>query len=192
MAEIVLFHHAQGRTRGVEAFADSLRSAGHVVHVPDAYDGRTFDQLDEGLAYARALGFDTVVERGRQAAEALSPEVVYAGFSLGGMTAQMLAQTRPGARGLLLLHTAIPLDEFGGGWPEGLPAQIHTMQDDDWGDVEVARELAAAVLTLELFVYAGSAHLFTDASLRDHDAAAAALVLDRVLAVLARVDAGRG
>lgn len=188
MAEIVLFHHAQGLTSGVHAFADRLRDAGHVVHTPDTYDGKTFDNLDDGMAYVRGLGFDTVLERGKQAAEALPAEVVYGGFSLGGMAAQMLAQTRPGARGLLLLHTAIPLDEFGGGWPDGLPAQIHTMEGDDWGDVDVARDLDAAVETLELFVYPGSTHLFTDESLPDHDPAAAALVLDRVLAFLARID----
>ena len=187
MAEIVLFHHAQGLTSGVAAFADRLRQAGHRVHTPDAYEGRTFPTLDEGLAHAKALGFDAVLERGRLAAEALPAEVVYAGFSLGGMTAQMLAQTRPGARGLLLLHTAIPLEEFGGAWPDWLPAQIHTMEDDDWGDVDVARELAAAVETLELFVYPGSSHLFTDDSLPDHEPAAAAAVEQRVIAFLERL-----
>jgi dienelactone hydrolase len=184
MAEVVLFHHAQGLTSGVLAFADRLRQAGHRVHTPDCYEGRTFATLDEGLSFARESGFDTVQERGRRAAEALPPEVVYGGFSLGGMAAQMLAQTRPGAQGLLLLHTAIPLEEFGGTWPPGLPAQIHTMEDDDWGDVDIARELAAAVETLELFVYPGDRHLFTDASLSEHDPAAAALVMERVLAFL--------
>ena len=185
MTEIVLFHHALGLTRGVIAFADELRAAGHQVHTPDCYDGRTFTTLDEGLAYAKQVGFGTLLERGRAAAEALPAEVVYGGFSLGGMPAQMLAQTRPGARGLLLLHTAIPLDEFGGTWPAGLPAQIHTMQDDDWGDVDVARELDEAVETLELFVYPGSSHLFTDSSLPDHDPAAAGLVRERVLGFVA-------
>ena len=187
MAEIVLFHHAQGLTDGVTAFADRLRQAGHRVHTPDVYDGRTFATLDEGLAHARAVGFDTLLERGRRAGEALPTQVVYGGFSLGGMTAQMLAQTRPGARGLLLLHTAIPLEEFGGAWPQGLRAQIHTMQDDDWGDVDVAQEVAAAVDEVELFVYPGSSHLFTDESLPDHDPAAAAVVFERVLAFLAEL-----
>lgn len=184
MAEVLLFSHAQGLTSGVTAFADRLRQAGHLVHTPDVYGGRTFATLDEGLAHAKEVGFATVLERGRLAAEALPAELVYAGLSLGGMTAQMLAQTRPGARGLLLLHTAIPLEEFGGAWPPGLPAQVHTMEDDDWGDVDVARDLAAAVETLELFVYPGDRHLFTDASLADHDPAAAELVTRRVLAFL--------
>ena len=102
--------------------------------------------------------------------------------SLGSSTS--LPAGFPGARGLVLLHTAIPREEFGGAWPPGLRAQIHTMQDDDWGDVDVARALAAAVDGVELFVYPGSSHLFTDESLPDHDPAAAAAVTERVLGFL--------
>lgn len=35
MAEVVLYHHAQGLTGGVLDFAEDLRRAGHTVHVPD-------------------------------------------------------------------------------------------------------------------------------------------------------------
>src|ERR671935_2215668 len=141
MTEVILFHHAQGLTDGVQAFADELRAGGNVVHVPDLYDGNTFTALDDGVGYAKQVGFDTILERGRTAAEGLPNELVYAGFSLGAMPAQLLAQTRPGARGALLLHAAIPLSELGGAWPDGVPLQIHTM-DDEWGDVDVAPELA--------------------------------------------------
>ena len=184
MAEILLFHHALGLTEGVVAFADDLRAAGHVVHTPDVYDGRTFSTVDEGVAHARSLGMEAVMERGVALADELPSGLVYAGMSLGVMAAQKLAQTRPGATGALLLHGAAPLEEFGGTWPEGLPLQVHTMSDDDWGDVDVAQELAAQVPTAELFLYPGDAHLFTDRSLADHDAGAAAQVLDRVLAFL--------
>src|SRR3712207_3282135 len=112
MAEVVLFHHAQGLTDGVVAFADDLRADGHVVHTPDLYEGNTFTELDDGIAYAREVGFDAVRDRGRDAAAALPDEVVYAGFSLGAMPAQMLAQTRPGARGAVLMHAAIPVSAF--------------------------------------------------------------------------------
>ncbi|MDQ3778881.1 MAG: dienelactone hydrolase, partial [Actinomycetota bacterium] len=108
MAEVVLFHHAQGLTSGCLAFADELRAAGHVVHAPDLYEGHTFAELAEGVGYARQVGFDTIVERGRAAAETLPAELVYAGLSLGVMPAQMLAQTRPGAKGAVLLHAAFP------------------------------------------------------------------------------------
>jgi dienelactone hydrolase len=187
MADVVLFHHAQGLTAGVVSFADALRAAGHVVHTPDLYEGATFDDLDAGVGHAKEIGFDTVLERGVAAAQGYPDDVVYAGFSLGVMPAQMLAQTRAGARGALLMHGTFPPEEFGGEWPQGLPLQIHVMEDDDWGDVDVARELAASVDGAELFLYPGAAHLFTDESLAVFDAGAAQLVRERVLAFLARV-----
>ena len=130
MAEVLLFHHAQGLTAGVLAFADDLRGAGHSVHTPDLYDGRTFETLDEGLGYANEIGFGALFERGVKAAEGLPAELVYAGFSLGVMPAQALAQTRPGARGALLFYSAVPVSEFGPSWPDGVPVQIHGMDAD--------------------------------------------------------------
>jgi dienelactone hydrolase len=185
--EVVLFHHAQGLTAGVVSFADALRAAGHVVHTPDLYDGATFEDLDAGVGHAREIGFDTVLERGVAAAQALPDDVVYAGFSLGVLPAQKLAQTRPGARGAVLLHGAFPLEEFGGHWPQGLPLQIHTMADDDWGDVDIGRQLAATVEGAELFLYPGDEHLFTDSSLPAYNAGAARVVRDRVLRFLDRI-----
>jgi dienelactone hydrolase len=188
MAEILLFHHAHGRTPGVLSFADALRAAGHVVHTPDVYDGNTFADLDEGVGYARGVGFDTILERGRQAADGLPSELVYAGFSLGVMPAQLLAQTRAGARGALFFSAALPVGEFGE-WPAGVPLQIHMMEDDDWAeeDLPAARELVASVDGAELFLYPGDRHLFADDSLPDYDEAAATLLQERVLAFLAEV-----
>ena len=186
MAEILLFHHAQGRTPGVLAFADDLRAAGHAVHTPDLYDGRTFADLDEGVGYAKEVGFETIMERGRLAADDLPNELVYAGFSLGVMPAQMLAQTRPGARGALLFSATLPASEFGDGWPEGVPLQIHMMEDDPWADEDLpaARELVQSVEAAELFLYPGERHLFADSSLADYDESAATLLLQRVLTLL--------
>jgi dienelactone hydrolase len=185
MAEILLFHHAQGLTAGVAAFADDLRAAGHVVHTPDLYDGHTFASLDDGVAYARGVGFDTILQRGQAAAESLPAGLVYAGFSLGVMPAQLLAQTRAGAKGALLFSAALPAGEFGA-WPAGVPAQIHMMEGDPWAeeDLPAARELAGAVDGVELFLYPGTGHLFADSSLADYDEAAAALLEERVLAFL--------
>src|SRR4029453_10449042 len=108
MAEVLLYHHAQGLTAGCLAFADELRAAGHLVHTPDLYDGKTFTELSDGMGYAQQVGFGTIMERGGLAAESLPNELVYAGFSLGVMPAQMLAQTRAGAKGALLLHACAP------------------------------------------------------------------------------------
>lgn len=190
MAEVLLFHHALGLTSGCLALADDLRRAGHVVHAPDLYDGRTFADLAAGVAHAEALGFDTVLDRGRQAAQALPAELVYIGLSLGVMPAQLLAQTRPGAIGAVLLHACVPPAEFGGDWPRGVPLQVHTMEDDDWGDVDVARDVTTSVEGAELFLYPGDRHLFTDRHLPDYDEQAAALVLARVLDFLGSIDSG--
>jgi dienelactone hydrolase len=184
VAEVLLFHHSQGLTAGCLALADELRAAGHVVHAPDLYDGRTFAELAEGVAYAEEVGFDAIVERGRLAAVSLPSELVYLGLSLGVMPAQKLAQTRPGARGAVLVHGAVSSAYFGP-WPEGVPLQLHTMEDDELGDADIARELAGEIEGAELFLYPGDRHLFTDRSLAAYDEEAAALVKERVLRFLA-------
>ena len=193
MAEIALFHHAQGLTDGVIAFADRLRAAGHTVHTPDLYEGRTFATLEEGLDHARSIGFDTLLEAGVVAGEALSPEIVYAGFSLGVMPAQKLAQTRAGARGALLFDACIPVSEFGEAWPDGVPVQVHGMDNDPFfaeegGDIDAARDLVASTDQAKLFLYPGNVHLFADASLPGYDAAATTLMLGRVLDFLSALD----
>jgi len=198
MAEVVLFHHAQGLTPGVAAFADELRRAGHAVHAvhtPDLYDGQTFATLEEGVAHAGEIGFGGVLERGVRAAEGLPAELVYAGFSLGVMPAQRLAQTRAGARGALLFQACFPVSEFGSSWPGGVPVQVHAMDADpyfvDEGDIDAARALVEMAEDGELFLYPGGQHLFADSSLPAYDADAATLAGRRVLAFLDRVDARR-
>ena len=187
MAELLLFHHAQGLTTGCLAFADEFRAARHVVHTPDLYDGKTFADLADGVAHAQQVGFDTIMERGRRAAERLPNEIVYAGFSLGVMPAQMLAQTRPDAKGALLFSACLPPSEFGSPWPPGVPVQIHMMDGDEWvqgGDLDAARQLVETVEGAALFLYPGNRHLFADNSLPDYDESAATLLKHRVLSFL--------
>jgi dienelactone hydrolase len=193
VTEVLLFHHAQGLTAGCLSFADELRAAGHLVHAPDLYDGKTFTELADGVGYAGQVGFDTIGERGRLAADSLPNEIVYAGFSLGAMPAQMLAQTRPGSRGALLFHSCVPTSEFGGPWPQGVPLQIHMMDGDEWvlppnEDLDAARHLADTVENAELFLYPGHRHLFADNSLPDYDESAATLLKQRVLSFLDNVE----
>jgi dienelactone hydrolase len=189
MAEVVLFHHALGLTRGTAAFADQMRAAGHTVHTPDLFGGRTFATIEEGMAYAAAVGFPgAVIERGDRAVEHLPAEVVYAGFSIGVLPAQKLAQTRPGARGALLFYSCVPVAAFGT-WPAGVPVQVHGMDADPIftgeGDLEAARALTEQADRAELFLYPGDQHYFADSTLPSYDPGAAALAMQRVLAFLA-------
>lgn len=189
MAEIVLYHHIQGLTEGVRAFADQLRGHGHTVHTPDLFDGRTFSTIPEGFAYAKNAGLEQIRERGREAACSLPTNLVYGGFSFGVTIAQHLAQTRPGARGAVFLHSCLPVSEFSESWPERLPAQIHGMSGDEFFDEDLpaARALAGSAPRVDLFEYPGDEHLFTDASLNAYNPAAAALVMTRITAFLAEL-----
>lgn len=188
MTEVLLFHHAHGRTPGVLAFADELKQAGHTVHVPDLYEGRTFDDLEAGVGYAQEVGFDTIIERGVRAADGLASELVYAGFSIGVLPAQKLAQTRPGATGALLFSACVPAEEFGSPWPPGVPLQVHGMDADEFfvdeGDIDAARALVSNVKDAALFLYPGHGHLFADTSLPAYDDAAARLLTERVVSFL--------
>jgi dienelactone hydrolase len=194
MVEVVVFHHVQGLTEGVLAFAEELRAGGHTVQTPDLFDGERPASIEEGVAFARSLG-DEVDARADRIVADLPADVVYAGFSLGAATAQRLAQTRPGARGALLYEACIPISgqwAFGP-WPDGVPVQVHGMDQDPFfaleGDIDAARELVASVgpELAELFVYPGDRHLFTDRSLPSYDADAAPLVMQRSREFLERV-----
>lgn len=189
MVEVLLFHHALGRTAGVIAFADRLRSAGHVVHTPDLFDGRTFDTIEEGLAHAEAVGMDAMIGRGVAAANQFPDDLVYAGFSLGVLPAQKLAQTRPGAKGALLLYACVPT-EFFGPWPKGVPVQIHGKDGDPIftgeGDLEAARQIIESTDDADLFLYPGDQHYFADSTLATFDPDATELLIERALSLLDR------
>jgi dienelactone hydrolase len=195
MAEVVLFHHVQGLTDGIRAFAEDLRAGGHTVHTPDLFDGERPATIDDGVAHLKGIGDEMLSQRTDRAVAELPDDLVYAGFSWGGSTAQQFAQTRPGARGALLYESCIPITgEWAfGPWPDGVPVQIHGMDRDPFfgleGDIDAARELVETVGSeqAELFVYPGDRHLFTDSSLPSHDADAAALVMQRSREFLDRV-----
>jgi dienelactone hydrolase len=189
MATVLLFHHAQGLTPGVLSFAEEVRRSGHSVLTPDLYQGKTFESIEEGVAYAKEIGFDSIRQNAARVADELPNDVVFAGFSLGGMSAQMLAQTRP-SKGALLFHSSAPPMMFGAEWPADLPVQIHAMDADpyfmeDGEDIDAARHIVDTSKDAELFLYPGNGHLFMDSSLSEYDKAAADLVTERVIAFLA-------
>lgn len=194
MAEVLLFHHVQGRTPGIVALADALRADGNTVHTPDLYGGRVFTSVEAGIAFAQGADAPDLRALADAAAADRPAAVVYAGISAGAMHAQRLAQTRAGAAGALLLEGCIPLtgDWSFGPWPDGVPVQIHGMDADPYfageGDLEAARDLVATVgRSAELYLYPGDGHLFVDSSLPTYDAAAATLLTARIVEFLRRI-----
>lgn len=197
MVEMVLFHSALGLRPAVTAAADRLRAAGHTVHAPDYYDGEVFGDLEEGLRKRDDLGYAEIARRATEAVAGLPAGLVFAGFSLGAVPAELLAAGRPGALGAVLMYAAIPVEEFGefgvDRWPEGVPLQVHYAAEDPWVEVEEVAALGDAVgragAAFEEHTYPGSGHLFADPDLPEYDRSLSEAMWERVLAFLDRVDA---
>jgi dienelactone hydrolase len=191
MAEVVLFHHAQGLTSGILAFADRLRDAGHIAFTPDLFEGQTFDTLEKGMEYVNEIGFMEVLNRGEIAVQNFPAGLVYIGCSLGVIPAQKLAQTRMGALGAILMYSCLPRTEFGSFWPKGVPVQVHAMDADpffiDDGDIDAAKELVKEVEEAELFLYQGNQHIFADNSLLSYDEKAAEELTARIIDFLNKI-----
>ena len=198
MAEVALFHSVLGRRPGVIAAADRLRAAGHAVHAPDLYDGEVFDDLEEGQRKEEALGYREIARRAREAVAELPAGLVFVGFSLGAVHAELLAASRPGALGAVLMHGAVPIEglsEFFGveRWPAGVPVQVHYAAEDPWVEAEeevaplgdAVRGVGAA---FGAHAYPGSGHLFADPDLPEYDRASSEAMWERVLAFLNQVD----
>jgi dienelactone hydrolase len=197
MSDVLLFHSVLGLRAGVLEAADRLRAAGHTVHTPDFSAGRTFDEYPPAFEWLESIGgIPDVIARTTAAVSDLPRDLVYAGFSLGGLPAELLAATRPGAKGLILLHTAIPLDGFEvQEWPATVPVQVHFATADPYRDRAELQSFEASVRAsgapYEQFDYQGSGHLFTDQTLLDeYDQESAELLFSRVLAFLDQVDRG--
>ena len=192
MATIVLFHHVQGLTPGVQAMAAELRAAGHTVHAIDLYAGKLPKDFEAGMRMANKLTEDKIQERVEKLFSKLPEELVYIGTSWGAALAQQCAQQRQGAVAAVLLESFVDLDaEWSfGPWPENVPVQIHGMDEDPFfakeGDLESAQNFVAGQGKdlAQLFTYPGNKHLFTDSSLRSHDPEARALVMERVIKFL--------
>ena len=198
MAEVVLFHSVLGLRPGVIVAAEGLRGAGHTVHTPDYYDGEVFDDLDEGMRKEEALGYRELARRASEFVTRLPDGLVYAGFSLGAVHAEVLAASRPGALGAVLMHGAVPVEALGEyfgveRWPAGVPVQVHYAADDPW--VEAKEEVAplgeavrGAGAAFEAYTYPGSGHFFADPDLPEYDRASSEEMWRRVLAFLDRID----
>ncbi|WP_184348280.1 dienelactone hydrolase family protein [Streptomyces olivoverticillatus] len=187
---IVLFHSAYGPRPAVHAAAERLREAGYEVHVPDLYDGRTAETVEEGMAIKDEIGRDELLRRAVTAVAPLSERgLVYAGFSLGGSIAQNLALGDDRARGLLLLHGTSDLPDDAA--VDELPVQLHVADPDpfephDWLNAWYLR-MQRAGADVEVHRYRGAGHLFTDPDLPDYDEEAAEAAWRVALGFLADV-----
>jgi len=195
MAEVVLFHSILGLRPAVAEAAERLRAAGHTVHTPDLFGGRTFDSYEPAFAWVESSGIDQhLVERTHAAVDSLPAEVVYAGFSLGAYSAELLAAARPGARGLLLFHGAISLAGIDVVlWPADVPVQVHYALDDPYREQDELESFQGSVIAsgaeFELYDYPIAGHLFTDRALADeYDETSAGQLYSRTLEFLDRVD----
>jgi dienelactone hydrolase len=185
MAETVLFHHTRGLTEGVLAFAQVLRDAGHTVHTPDVFEGRTFPDVREGGAFVDSVGEETFEARAAEIVDSLPTDVVYGGMSMGAARAAEQVLRRPGAMAAFFLYGAIAPSWWDATWPPGVPSQAHVAEADEFREPEAEAEYAADVPGAELFVYPGSGHLFAEPGDPDYDDEAARLATGRVLAFLA-------
>lgn len=185
MAEIVLFHHAGGLTDGVRAFAATLAGAGHTVHTPDLFDGRTFAEVHDGVAYAESVGEDTFAVKAAEVVADPPRDVVYGGMSMGCARAAEGVLTRPGARGAFFLYGVISPSWWQATWPRGVASQAHVAVGDQWREPEAEEEYRSDVPGSELFLYPGGGHLFADVGHPDFDEATAAVATQRVLRFLA-------
>jgi dienelactone hydrolase len=192
VAEIVLLHSILGPRPAVTEAAERLRSAGHVVHVPDLFEGDPpLDSYEEGTARLERIGVPEIVGRARAAVAPLGPNLVYAGFSMGSGLAAGLAARRPGARGAILMSGAPnPASVGATSWPTGVPCQIHMTLGDPGRNQEWIDEWAAFVRAggsaCDVFDYPGSGHLFADSGMAaEYDPASADLMWGRVLEFLA-------
>jgi dienelactone hydrolase len=191
MAHVVLFHHAQGLRPDVIGWGESLREAGHAVETPDLYEGVTFDDLEDGIAHRDEVGLPTLIQKAGEFLEVLPEDLVYTGFSMGASAAHYFAVTRPGARGVLLMHGTAPAASLGTAWPTGMPGQLHKKDRDplmdESGPEELRKSAEAVGAPLELFSYPGTGHLFADPDGPDYDRPAAELMLERELDFLGRL-----
>ena len=192
--EVVVYHSAYGLRPAVVDFADTLRAAGHIVHTPDLYDGEVFSDREDAIRKIQELGFDGLLDRAVSAVAHLPAGVVYAGFSNGGACAELLAATRPGARGAVLVHAPLMVRDLGWTvWPAHVPVQAHFADKDPIRSQPVIDALAAKVrqsgATFELFDYDAPGHLFADPAFPAYNRDAADLLKKRVLAFLDRVGA---
>ncbi|HKT46579.1 MAG TPA: dienelactone hydrolase family protein [Candidatus Acidoferrales bacterium] len=195
MHQIVVYHSAYGLRPAILDFASQLRAAGHLVHTPDLYDGEVFSDRNDAIRKIQQLGFDNLLDRAAAAVEHLPQDLVYAGFSNGGACAELLAATRPRAKGAILIHAPLLVRDLGWtAWPPNVPVQVHFAAKDPLKNQALIDAFAAKVhksgSAFEQFDYDAPGHLFADPAFPAYSAEAAERMTTRVLKFLEGVPSG--
>lgn len=192
MAQVIIFHSALGVRAGETDLAEALRAVGHDVTVVDQLDGRSFDTYDDAMAVVEEIGMPGLMASALAGAERVEGPFVAVGWSNGAGMAQWVAANRPGdARGVVMAGGAVSMEWMDRDWPAGVPGQIHHTEGDpfvdDGSDDAVIGQAEKAGADVELFVYPGGGHLFSDPTFDEYDEEAAHLFTERVVDFVGRV-----
>jgi dienelactone hydrolase len=195
MQHVVIYHSAYGLRPAIIEFADQLRAAGHCVHTPDLYDGEVFSDRNDAIRKIQQLGFDNLLDRAAAAVANLPRDLVYAGFSNGGACAELLAATRPRAKGAILIHAPLLVRDLGWtAWPAKVPVQVHFAAKDPLKNQAIIDAFAGKVRKsgsdFEQFDYDAPGHLFADPAFPAYSADATERMATRVLKFLEVVPSG--
>jgi dienelactone hydrolase len=194
MTSLALFHSVLGVRPGMEDAAARLRALGHEVLLVDQYDGRSFDDYASASAYVEDVGFPALMQAALAATANLPDGFIVAGFSNGAGMAEYVALHRPVAAAVLF-SGALPLPFLGAdAWPAAVPVQLHYAVADPKRNQEWVEQFLASVRVsgadADFHEYAGSGHLFTDASRPDEfDSRATEALWSHVDGFLRRVQA---
>jgi dienelactone hydrolase len=188
MAEIVLFHHAGGLMPGVLDLAEKLRVVGHTVHTPDLFEGHTFDDVNDGVAWAQGIGQEVFADRAKAFVRTVpSEELVYGGLSMGCARAAEQVLFRQGALAAFFLYGAIDPAWWNKRWPADVPAEAHLTESDPWRELEAEEGFKARIPRHELFTYPGQGHLFMEPDHPDYDEELAHIVTSSLIDFLDEV-----
>ena len=195
--EVVLFHSLLGRRPSVLEWARRLSAEGYVVHTPDLYGGEVFDDMRAAAGWLQAIGFDGMLDRARESVSALSSSLVYAGFSNGGACAELLAATRPGACGAVLMHAPLQIRDLGwAAWPAGVPVQTHFAKVDPLRSAatidSLRKRVGASGSEFQEFTYPEGGHLFSDSGLAAYSLSSSDTMFANVVQFLRWLDGRRG
>jgi dienelactone hydrolase len=173
-------------------FSDKLKEDGHQVHVVDLYDGISFNDMQEALAYFMSIGIPEMMDRSVTYTKDLPKDSIYIGFSNGGASALLLAGSIPGAMGCILIHAALPISELGiEQWPTSVPVEVHYAKIDPWKDDAGIEKLSNDVLSssasYKYYEYPIEGHLFTDEMMPEYSEEYSNLLFERVLSFIDRI-----